>query len=290
MALLACGGEASSSPQLEPPGPVVTTILVTAPAGPLQVGATLALVAEVRDQTGATITGKTLAWSSANTAVATVSSAGSSRARGPARRPSARSVDGKTGSTAVTVALAPVCRRGDLAAGRDPRWPGATPLTVVVSDRNGTALLGRRITWSSSAPLVGDGGREWAAERTEPRRHDGHGVERGSVGIARRDVSAPEGSVAPTIASISPATLAPGATATISGTGFLGAANTAVTVAGVAAAVVATTASEITIAVPAAGLPCQSTQPVPVTVATVGGMATTSHPLAVARARHPGGR
>ena len=67
--LLACGGDASSSPQPEPTGPIVTTILVTAPAGPLQVGATFALSAEVHDQTGATMTGKTLAWSSANTAV-----------------------------------------------------------------------------------------------------------------------------------------------------------------------------------------------------------------------------
>ena len=57
------------------------------------------------------------------------------------------------------------------------------------------------------------------------------------------------------------------------------------TVAGVTAAVLATTPTEITIAVPVAGLPCQSTKPVPVIVATVGGMVTASQPLRVARTR-----
>ena len=285
VALVACGGDASSSPRAEPTGPVVTTIVVTAPAGPLQVGATFALTAEVRDQTGAIITGKTLAWSSANAAVASVSSAGVVTGEGPGSTTITASVDGKNGSAGISVAQASVFAvtisplAGPVTAG------ATTPLTAVVSDRSGTALSGRRITWSSSAPLVAtvDGiGRLGAlSPGVTTVTASSEGVS-GSLAVT---VSAPEGSIAPTIASILPATLAPGATATISGSGFLSAANTAVTVAGIAAAVLATTASELTIAVPASGLPCQSTQPVPVVVATVGGMATTSHPLAVARAR-----
>ena len=73
---LACGGDGRSPEPIGPTGPVVTTILVMAPLSPLQLGATFALTAEVRDQTGVPIAGKTLAWASANAAVATVSSAG----------------------------------------------------------------------------------------------------------------------------------------------------------------------------------------------------------------------
>ena len=75
IAQLACGGGESPRP-VEPQGPVVTTIVVMAPPSPLQLGTTFALTAEVRDQTGVQIAGKTLTWSSGNAAVATVSSTG----------------------------------------------------------------------------------------------------------------------------------------------------------------------------------------------------------------------
>lgn len=281
--LLACGGDAGSAPQ-PAPGAVVT-IVVIGPAGPLQVGTTFALTAQVRDGTGTTMAGKTPAWSSADTAVASVSSAGLVTAQAPGTTTIRATLDGKTGSAFITVSPASVfaVSIAPLAA---PVMAGEiTPLIVVVSDRNGNALLGRRITWSSSVPLVGavdDSGR---LKASSPGVTTVTASSEGVSGSLAVTVAPAEGSVVPTIASIQPATLAPGVTATIRGTGFLSVANTAVTVAGVAAGVLATTPTEITIAVPAAGLPCRSTEPVPILVATVGGMATTSQPLAVARAR-----
>ena len=285
--VLACGGDGvSPAPQpVVPVGRVVTTILVTAPTGPLQVGSTFPLSAEVRDQFDVAIAGKTLTWSTANAAVATVSSAGVVTAEGPGATTISASVDGKTGTAAITVAQAPVFAvtitplTGPAVAGE------TTPLTVVVNDRNGTVLIGRRITWSSSAPLVASVDGSGRLNATSPGVTTVTALSEGVSGTLAVTVTPPAGSVSPSITSISPATLTPGATATLNGSGFLSVANTAVTIAGVNAAVLGTSPTQMTIAVPAAGIPCQSTQPVPVTVATVGGAATTNHPLVVARTR-----
>jgi hypothetical protein len=91
--------------------------------------------------------------------------------------------------------------------------------------------------------------------------------------------------VAPRITSIVPASLSPGGTATITGSGFLAPASNTVTVGGVAAAVVTASPTSLTVVVPLTGLPCQSAQSSPVVVATMGGMATVSHPLVVATSR-----
>jgi hypothetical protein len=167
-----------------------------------------------------------------------------------------------------------------------PPVAGATtPLTVVLRDKNGNELLGRTVTWTSSVSLVGTVDAAGRLSATSPGTTTITAVSEGVSGTLPVTVTAPAGSVAPAIESVAPATLAPGATATLRGTGFLGTANTAVTVSGVAATVLGATPTEMTISVPRAGLPCQSTQPVPIVVATVGGMATTSHPLTVARTR-----
>jgi hypothetical protein len=282
--LLACGGDGSPDP-VAPSTPVVTTILVLAPPSPLVPGGTFALTAEVRDQTGVAMAGKSLTWSSANAAVATVSNAGVVTAEGPGMTTVSATVDGKTGTANITVAQAPVFAVTITPLSAAAVAGETTPLMAVVTDRNGAVLPGRRVTWSSSAPLVGTVDASGQLIAASPGVTTVTAVSEGVSGTLVVLVAAPAGSVAPTIASIAPATLTPGTTATVRGTGFLGTANTAVIVAGVSATVLATTPTDITIAVPAAGLPCQTTQPVPVTVATVGGMATAPQPLAVARIR-----
>jgi hypothetical protein len=267
--LLACGGDGASSPEpVAPSGPVVTTIVIATPEGPLEVGGTLALSAEVRDQAGTPITGKTLTWASANRAVATVSNAGVVTGVSPGLAAITASVDSKTGSANVSVTQVPVftVTIEPLAA---PAVAGeTTPLTVVLRDEDGNELLGRQVVWSSSAALVATVDASGRLVATSPGVTTITASSEGVSGTLPVTVTPPVGSVAPTIQSIAPATLAPGATATLRGTGFLGVANTTVM-----------------IAVPRAGFVCQSTQPAPVVVATVGGMATTSHPLAVARTR-----
>ena len=286
VALLACGGDGGSPPAPSAPtGPVVTTIVVTSPAGPLQVGGTLALSAEVRDQAGMAITGKTVTWATANAAVATVSNAGVVTGIGPGTAAISASADSKTGSTNVSVTQVPVfaVTITPLAA---PTVAGeTTPLTVVVRDEQGNELVGRKVTWSSSVSLVATVDALGRLVASSPGATTITAASEGVSGTLAVTVTAPAGSIVPTIESIAPATLAPGATATLRGTGFLGVANTTVTISGVTAAVLSTTPTEMMIAVPRAGLACRSTQPVPIVVATVGGMATVDQPLAVARAR-----
>jgi len=284
IAQLACGGAESPRP-VEPQGPVVATIVVMAPPSPLQPGTTFALTAEVRDQTGAPVAGKALSWSSGNAAIATVSSTGVVTAEGQGTTAISATVDGKTGTANVSVSQAPVFAVAITPLPAPAVAGDTTPLAAVLTDWKGNVLIGRTVTWSSSVTLVArvDGsGRLIAAS---PGATTVTAVSEGVSGTLGVLVAPPAGSLPPTIAAMTPATLTPGTTATVRGTGFGSVANTAVTVSGVAAAVLATTPTDITIGVPAAGLPCQSTQPVPVTVATVGGMATANQPLSVARTR-----
>src|SRR5689334_7209243 len=286
VALLACGGEHGTSPEPGGPmGPVVTTIVVTSPGGSLQVGGTLALSAEVRDEKGLAIPGKTLTWASANAAVATVSTAGVVTGTGAGTTTISASVDSKSGSAMVSVTQVPVFAVTIAPLATPPVAGETTPLTVVLRDQSGNELLGRKVTWSSSASLVATVDASGRLIATSPGPTTITALSEGVTGTLALTVAAPAGSVAPTIESIAPAMLAPGAVATLRGTGFLRLSHTAATVAAVSAPVLATTPTQVTIAVPSAALPCQSTQAVPVVVATLGGMATSSQTLAVARTR-----
>ena len=282
--LVACGGDGSTKPA--DPGPTVTTIVVSGPTGALQVGGTFALSAEVRDQSGAAIAGKTPTWTSANNSIATVSAAGVMTAAAAGSTSISAAVDGKTGSVNVTVQNPPVFAVTITPLAGPPIAGQSTPLNVVVTDRSGTTLLGSRITWSSSEPLVATVDSEGQLSATSPGTTTLTASSEGVSGSLAITVTAPEGSTPPTIQSVAPATLTPGTTATIRGTGFLGASTTAVAIAGVRAAVMSASSTELTVAVPASGLPCQSAEPSPIMVATVGGMATTNQMLVVARTRN----
>jgi hypothetical protein len=89
----------------------------------------------------------------------------------------------------------------------------------------------------------------------------------------------------PQVSGVSPATLGPGVTATISGANFdANPADIDVTIAGLPVTITAATAAQLTVQLPAF-VPCQPTQDVIVSVTGVGGTATRAHPLQVARQR-----
>ncbi|HEX7977488.1 MAG TPA: Ig-like domain-containing protein [Gemmatimonadaceae bacterium] len=280
---LACGGEGGRA--TGPAGPVVATLTLSDPGGALQVGASLTLVADIRDASGAAITAKTPTWTTSNPAAATVAN-GVVKGVAPGNAIITVTVDGKSAGTQVTVILPPVVAVAITPLATSPVVAGTTtPLEVVLKAGDGTVLSGRPITFSSSAPLVATVNGVGQLVASSPGTTTITATSGGVSGTLSVVVVAPEGSVAPTIASISPASLSPGTTATITGSGFLAPASNAVTIASVAAAVVAATPTSLTFVVPPTGLPCQSAQNAPVTVATVGGMATVSHPLVVATPR-----
>ncbi|MFL5534265.1 MAG: Ig-like domain-containing protein, partial [Gemmatimonadales bacterium] len=73
-ALIGCNDE-SDGGSVQPPNPVAT-VTVTGPVTAVQVGQTLQLSATAKDAGGATVSGATFAWSSADQNIATVSSDG----------------------------------------------------------------------------------------------------------------------------------------------------------------------------------------------------------------------
>ena len=282
--VLGCGGST------EPPAPTpvvssVSSVLITAPTSAIDVGGTVDLTVTVRDLAGAVVTGKSLSWATSNATVASVSSTGTVTGVAAGSALISASVEGKTGSTQVTVVAAAVATVA-IVPPTDPVVAGQSySLAALVKDQPGNTLAGRRVTWSSSAPGVATVDNTGQLTTFTPGTTTITALCEGVSASTAIVVSAPAGSSPPTIVSISPATLTPGASVTITGTHFVPGALNAITVAGVQVTASTATPTELTLTLPVSGLPCASTQPVPVTVATTGGLATATHPLAVAATR-----
>jgi hypothetical protein len=149
----ACGGSDSSGPSTQPNNPtpaVVATVSVTG-ASSIDVGKTIQLSASARDASGATIAGKTFAWSSSNDAVASVASDGTVSGKSAGTATITASVDGKSGSSAVTVsAPAPAVASVSIAGASTLEAGTTTQLTATVKDASGAAITTVPVTWSSS--------------------------------------------------------------------------------------------------------------------------------------------
>ncbi|HXY20406.1 MAG TPA: Ig-like domain-containing protein, partial [Gemmatimonadales bacterium] len=107
----ASGGWAMIMAAFKPqsPGAPVATVTVAPATGSVQVGATLPLAATTLDAAGNVLTGRTVTWSSSNTALATVSSTGvvtGVAAGGPVTITATS--EGQSGTAAITVTPAPV--------------------------------------------------------------------------------------------------------------------------------------------------------------------------------------
>ena len=135
----------------------VASVGVTLSSTSLTAGQSTQATATTRDANGAVLTGRALTWSSDNTSVATVSSAGlvSSLAAGTAHI-SATS-EGKSGSATLTVTAVPpapvasvsvMLNSPSLTAGQ------STQATATTKDANGAVLTGRAIAWSTNNSAI----------------------------------------------------------------------------------------------------------------------------------------
>ena len=86
------------------PATPVAAVIVTPGADTLTSGATVQLVAVAQDSAGNTLTGRTIAWSSGNTAVATVSASGVVTGVAAGAVAITATTGGKSGTAAITVA------------------------------------------------------------------------------------------------------------------------------------------------------------------------------------------
>ncbi|MEZ4456879.1 MAG: Ig-like domain-containing protein [Gemmatimonadales bacterium] len=133
--------------------PVATVTVAPATLG-LTVGQTGDLTATPKDAGGATLTGRTVSWTSASPAVATVSTSGRVTAVAAGSANVTATVEGKTGSSAVTVTSAAPAAVV-LSPAAFSLMPGQTQLIdPTVKDAGGNVLTGVTVTWASTAPAV----------------------------------------------------------------------------------------------------------------------------------------
>ncbi|MEP6618862.1 MAG: Ig-like domain-containing protein [bacterium] len=267
--------------------PVVTLVAVAPQLATVEMGTTTTMTAEVRDQFGAVMAGKAPAWSSSNPAVATVNAtSGVVTGVTVGSATITASVEGKSGSATAAVFPPPV---KSVVVGAVPATitaGQAFTLTVALKDRNGADLTGRTVTWSSGAARIATVDANGRVTTFSAGTVVITALSEGVSGTANLVVAPPAGTTLASITSIAPATLAPGAAATVTGTNF-GAtvAGNIVWVAGVPAVITAASSTQLSFTVPTSGIPCQSTQPVNVEVTTVAGTVGAKQPLTVATQR-----
>jgi uncharacterized protein YjdB len=156
-ALVACGGgdTGTNTPPPPPPTPAaVASVSVSLAASSLTAGGTTQATAILRDAGGATLTGRSIQWSSASPQVASVSGSGVVTAVAPGTTSISATSEGVAGSAQLTVTLAPVATVGILPAAPTIQAGAQVTLTATLRDAGGAALTGRDIAWSSSAPTI----------------------------------------------------------------------------------------------------------------------------------------
>ncbi len=281
----ACGGgvDVPTTPVVKPP--VVTTVTIAFGQGELEIGSSLPVTLDVRDQSGVALSGRTATWTSSAPGVASVNASGTVTALAAGTTTITATVEGKTGSTPILV-IVPRVLTVSIALPSSIIAGQPATLIATLKDKNGTTLTGRVVAWSSSdtrvATIDANGLLAALAAGTTTVTATSEGI----AGQSAVVVAPPVGSTPPSIASIAPAVLTPGATVTITGANLVGGAvPPTVQVAGVAATVTSATATQVIATVASTGLPCATTQPVTVSLFTQAGTATAKQTLTVATTR-----
>jgi uncharacterized protein YjdB len=113
-------------------------------------GLTTQLVATVKDANGIVVTDRPVTWTSSNTAKATVSSTGLVTGTGGGTATITATSEAKTGTSTVTVVAVPVGTVTLAPSTSNVIIGQTTTLTPTVKDQNGTVVLSRVVTWTSS--------------------------------------------------------------------------------------------------------------------------------------------
>lgn len=132
------------------PPPPVASVSLSLASNSLSTGQTTQATATLKDASGNVLTGRTVTWSSSNTAVATINASGVVSAVGTGSANIVATSEGVTGQAAISVSAPAVAsvivtlNSSSLTAGQ------TTQATAVTKDANGNVLTGRAISWSSS--------------------------------------------------------------------------------------------------------------------------------------------
>src|SRR5207247_8449101 len=146
-------GKGGTSTLPVPPVPVAS-VEVTPPSASVQAGQTVQLTGTPRDAGGNPLSGRTVTWSSSNTAAATVSNSGLVSGVTPGSATITATSEGKSGTSAITVTPVPVASVDVTPPSVSVQAGQTVQLTATPRDANGAPLSGRTVTWSSSNMAV----------------------------------------------------------------------------------------------------------------------------------------
>lgn len=136
----------------------VATVIVTPGSASLIVGHTASLSAVATDANGNVLDGRQITWSSANTAIATVSEQGLVTAVDSGATTVIATAEGKTGAAQIVVTAdpnkTPVASVSITPPTATMAIGGTVTLSATALDDNGNVLTGRTVAWSSATPSV----------------------------------------------------------------------------------------------------------------------------------------
>lgn len=150
-AMAGCGGGSEPS---APSTTATAAIIVTPSTQSLIIGTSLPLQAQVQDASGQVVRDATIFWSSSDTTVAIVSSAGVVSAKAVGTVQIAASAGGKSAVAILAVLPVPVASVSVLPATGAIAVGGALALSAVTYDAAGSTLSGRQVLWATSAPQI----------------------------------------------------------------------------------------------------------------------------------------
>jgi hypothetical protein len=138
---------------------VISSVSVSVASSSIVVGDSTRATATLRDRRGRVATNGTVAWSSSNSAVATVSSSGLVRSVSPGTASIVATRGSLSGSASVTVkqpvaSTAPVASVGVALASSSLIVGGSTQATATTRDASNNVLTGRAVTWSSGSAAI----------------------------------------------------------------------------------------------------------------------------------------
>ncbi|HVH69063.1 MAG TPA: Ig-like domain-containing protein [Gemmatimonadales bacterium] len=132
----------------------VASVTVTPVSASLQVGQTQQLTATAKDSAGNTLSGRVITWSSSDTTIAKVSGSGLVSARAAGSATITATSEGKSGTSAVSVTIAPVASVTVSPATASVQAGSGIQLTATPKDASGNTLTGRVVTWATSDASV----------------------------------------------------------------------------------------------------------------------------------------
>ncbi len=134
--------------------PSIASVVVSPASASVPVGQTLQLTGTPEDANGNPLSGRTISWSSGNSAVATVNGNGLVTGVAAGATTITATSEGTSGTAAVTVTSVPVASV-TVSPATVSLQPGQTQqLTATPKDAGGNALSGRMVTWASGSTAV----------------------------------------------------------------------------------------------------------------------------------------